>query len=242
MNKIISGILYASHTQRTNLSPTILYNEGWMIRILVAASIESGIKLPGVDFSCINYWYSEGLLSSPFLRSNNKLAEGYTHADMAIGNFEVGHDGKGDLKVIGKTGIFGVIEAKMGSPLARGTKNAPDYNQASRNLACIAFNTLYTNHKISFAVVAPAKKITKHRMKEKAGMDLMLKQIETRFNSYSGDEMVYSLRDSVLDRASTCICSVISYEDWIDLFIGTDTEKDLTVFYERCLEFNRIGK
>jgi hypothetical protein len=159
-----------------------------------------------------------------------------------FGNFEVGHEGKGDLKVIGETGIFGVIEAKMGSPLARGTKNAPDYNQASRNLACIAFNTLNTNHKISFTVVAPAKKITKHRMKEKAGKDFMLEQIEKRFSSHSGDEMVYDLKDSVLDRASSCICSVISYEDWMDLFDDSEMKNDLIAFYERCLKFNRVGK
>ncbi len=77
---------------------------------------------------------------------------------MALGDFEVGYAGKGVLKIIRDTGIFGVIDAKMGSPLTSGTTNVPNYNQASRNLACMAFNTLNTGHKISLKVIAPEKK------------------------------------------------------------------------------------
>jgi hypothetical protein len=82
----IDEILDNCHTQRTNMSPTLLYNEGWMIRVLVAASIEKGLNFSEISFSEIDHWYSEGLLSSPFLPQIRKdvLAEGYTHADMAI--------------------------------------------------------------------------------------------------------------------------------------------------------------
>ena len=54
----------------------------------------------------------------------------------------------------------------MGSKLSAGTKNAPNYNQASRNLACIAFNTLSSNYDIFFAVVAPEQKIEEHKKGE----------------------------------------------------------------------------
>jgi len=137
MIEIVAQILNRCGENNTNISPTILYNEGWMIRLLVELSIEAKTKLQNIDFGKINQWYSEGLLSSPFLarKRNDNLAEGFTHADMALGDFKVNFAKRGDLSVEGSDGIFGVIEAKMGSKLSAGTKNAPTYNQASRNLA-----------------------------------------------------------------------------------------------------------
>ena len=68
----------------------------------------------------------------------------------------------------------------------------------------------------------------------------MLGQIEDRFNSYNDDDNVFGMKDSVLDRASTCICSVISFEDWIHKFDDADMKSDLIAFYKRCLQFNGI--
>ena len=117
-----------------------------MTRLLVEVSKQAQLKLQGIDFGEIRNWYSEGLLSSPFLARTrpDNLAEGYTHADIALGSFSVDSSNRGDISIESDDGIFGVIEAKMGSQLSPGTRNAPDYDQASRNLACIAFNTALT--------------------------------------------------------------------------------------------------
>jgi len=236
----VTEILSKCGTAQTNIPPTLLYNEGWMTRLLVSGSIEYAIRLESIDFGNIRNWYSEGLLSSPFLASNrgDKLAEGYTHTDMALGDFTLK---RGGIKVEGSIGLFGVIEAKMGSPLSSGTKNAPNYNQASRNLACMAFNTRNTKHELIFAVAAPEVKIEEHGIATQVEVQTMLAQISERFDMYDRDSEEYALKDKVLQRASQCSCMVISFESWIDAFAGHDIHSSLVAFQKHCYDFNKIG-
>jgi len=244
MIKEIANILDRCHDITTNISPTILYNEGWMTRLLVNISIDAGIQLQGVNFGEIKKWYSEGLLSSPFLpRSRtDTLAEGYTHADMVLGDFEVDASNRGDIVIKGSDGTFGVLEAKMGSRLSAGTKNAPIYNQASRNVACIAFNTLSTNHNIFFFVVAPEQKIDEHQIRQQVDLKVMLEQISNRFDLYDKNSHVYSLKEKVLQRASTCVCSVQSYESWLEKLKTHSAYSSLVEFKNRCYVFNKISR
>ena len=243
MINIVASILSRCSTNVTNLRPTLLYNEGWMTRLLVATSINLKIRVQSVDFGGIQHWYSEGLLSSPFLARHrgDKLAEGFTHTDMAIGDFHVDSSNRGDIKVKGSRGLFGIIEAKMGSQLSPRTKNAPNYNQASRNLACIAFNTLKTKHDIFFAVAAPEKKMTEHDIRKLVNPQSMLNQIAERFEAYDKASDVYALKDQVLKRAGQCNCMVISYESWIAEFSCHVIQAQLNEFLHCCYKYNRIG-
>ena len=77
-----------------------------MTRLLVEISIEAKLKLPHVDFAKIRLWYSEGLLSSPFLARKRKddLTEGYTHADMALGDLRVDSIGLPDYQPLAIVG------------------------------------------------------------------------------------------------------------------------------------------
>lgn len=242
MIEFVSEILSRCGTDGTNISPTILYNEGWMTRLLVEVSINAQLQLPDVDFGSIGYWYSEGLISSPFLprsRQDN-LAEGYTHTDIALGDFRVDSANRGDITIEGATGVFGVIEAKMGSQLSAGTKNAEEYDQASRNLACIAFNTMSTEHRIFFGVVAPRKKIEEYGMDKQVSVSRMVEKIARRFDMYDADSEVHALKERVLDRARQCSCFVISYESWIDALANHDAHADIEDFKNQCYRFNRI--
>ena len=243
MIKEVARILNRCNTPETNISPTILYNEGWMTRLLVEVSMEAGIQLADIDFSKIKHWYSEGLLSSPFLARSrkDKLAEGYTHADMALGDFRVDFVNRGDISIEGSDGIFGVIEAKMGSPLSAGTKNAPAYNQASRNLACIAYNTKDTDHTIFFGVAAPEKTIKKHGIKSQVERDAMLDQIAKRFDMYDRNSEVYANKDKVIKRAKKCKCFVLSYESWLEALVEHEAYPRLIEFKDQCYRFNSIG-
>ena len=243
MIETVTRILSRCSTPKTNICPTILYNEGWMTRLLVSISTDAGLQFNGIDFSNIRHWYSEGLLSSPFLARNRSdcLAEGYTHADMALGDFRVDASNRGDITIEGTDGIFGVIEAKMGSPLSAGTKNAPEYDQASCNLACIAFNTDSTRHNIFFGVAAPEKKIEQYGIKAQVDLRRMTDRIDQRFEMYDKDSDVYALKAKVLERARSCSCFVVSYEAWIEALEGHKDHFHLCEFLKRCYEFNRIG-
>lgn len=239
----VTDILGKCNTPNTNINPTILYNEGWMSRILVSLSISHKVQVLDINFGRVAHWYSEGLLSSPFMARyrGDKLAEGFTHADIAIGDFKVDVFKRGDVKLKNDAELFGVIEAKMGSKLSSGTTNAENYNQASRNLACIAFNSLEKTHELFFAVVAPDKKIQEHDIQRIVNHEFMLFQISERFESYEKTSDIYALKSKVLKRANDCKCAVISYESWIDKFPNNKIRKHLTEFLQCCYKCNKIG-
>ena len=244
MLNIISEILEGCKTKNSNICPTILYNEGWMTRLLVKISINAKLKLRSVDFGKIRHWYSEGLLSSPFLKRNSKdkLAEGYTHADMALGDFHIDPLNRGIIRINGKNGIFGVIEAKMGSNLSQGTRNAPRYDQASRNLACIAFNTIKTSHRIFFAVVAPEKKIEEYEIEKQVNISTIARKIYKRFEMYKTDPKVYAYKEPLLNRVQKSTCLVLSYETWLKALKDSHCEhySILNKFKNLCYKYNKI--
>lgn len=150
----IVEIINSIETDKPNINPTEIYNEDWMTRILVKKSIESKLKIKNIDFSRIRNWTSEALISSPFIQAPNHK-EGYTHVDMALGDFIVNYDKRGQIIINKDAEIFGILEAKMKSNLSQVTKYVENYNQASRNIVCIANNTLMSNCLIYFGVVGP---------------------------------------------------------------------------------------
>ncbi len=231
----------------TNIKPTEIYNEGWMTRLLVFYSMQEKIKLREIDFSSIINWTSEALLSSPFV-SVSKAREGYTHADMAFGDFKVDYkqNGKGSGKIIVNENakVFGIIEAKMASPLSAFTANGPEYNQASRTVACIAHNTL-DHYKTFFYVVVPESKKFKKNRKGISISDLVNEekikaQIEDRFRHHNenNDEKINE-RD-IIKKVEKCIVGIITYEEWIKLFTDETVKKSLNDFYDKCRKWNNI--
>jgi len=194
MIEMITQILEKAHTKEINIPPTLLYNEGWMVRLLVELSIKERIHIDRLDFSRISKWYSEGLLTSPFLPRY-----------------------RGDIRASGQGETLGIIEAKMGSPLSSGTKNQPGYDQASRNLACLAFNALNTNHELYFIVVAPEVKIEEYNFKEIVNLDYMIPQIEKRFDLYKKESIeIFEKKEATVKRAKNCNCLVLSYKEWLN--------------------------
>ena len=232
-------IIRTLDSEKPNLNPTEVYNEGWMTRLLVHESIKEKIKLKDIDFKSISYWTSEALISSPFLKAD-PFREGYTHADMALGDFSVDFNKRGEIIVSKRAEIFGIIEAKMGSNLSQGTKHFENYNQASRNLACIAFNTCDSNCEIFFYVVAPENKISKHEIKKQIDLQTMINQIIFRFKEYSDEFKINFKMDSIISKASKCKVESISYEEWIGKIADADSRKFLDEFYKKAIKWNRI--
>jgi hypothetical protein len=150
-----------------NIPPTDLYNEGWILRIVLDwLSINPGIDHE-LAFAVSDQWYSEALLPSAFLArfQGDKLAESWTHADGVIGDFVIGLNRGGDLSLARDAYRIIVTEAKMFSKLSAGVKNAGYFNQASRNIACIAEAICRAKispdsfKKIGFYVIAPESQI-----------------------------------------------------------------------------------
>ena len=241
--KEISQIIRTIETSNSNVNPTEICNEGWMTRLLVYYSIQEKIKVKEIDFKSIKNWTSEALLSSPFVKvSSNR--EGYTHTDMALGDFIVDYEKRGQIMVNPDAKQFGVIEAKMKSPLSRRTSNAKDYNQASRNITCIAHNTNF-DCKTFFYVALPETKLPK---KNRAGFsisdfiakDEIKKQIKDRLSPYSTNGIDKINDVDIIAKVEKCTVGIITYEEWIELFNDTKIKETLNVFYDNCKKWNKL--
>ncbi len=194
-----------------NINPTIIYNEGWMIRLLTIESIIEKLKIKGIDFERLatKNWSSEALVKSPFVQAK-EFREGYTHADIILGDFSINYDERGEVKLNDSPEYLGIIEAKMGSNLSQGTSNAKNYNQASRNVCCLSYLTRgYPDCEIFFAVAAP--KMTIEKIKNQIERDIITNQIKERFQ-YSKDNKYPEIKGKV----EKCKVLSISYERWIE--------------------------
>lgn len=239
--------------------PTEVFNEGWMLRLVLDA-IQSAEPESPLRFENGAVWYSEALLSSPFGARHraDALAEGFTNADGAIGQFAFRPNTRTGLELAQDATQFTIIEAKMFSNLSSGTRNARNYNQAARNVACMATAIARANRtpgsfaSVGFFVAAP------ERAKRRPGVSNLEESVDPvriraavheRIRAYEEGkreeaislrawEAEYFLPLVDLLEARGCL-RVLTWESCIDAISGADGQagKELEQFYERCLSF-----
>ena len=192
-------------------------------------------------------WFSEGLLPTAFQAryQGDRLAESRTSADGVIGHIRVGAKAKADLELKPDASQFSVIEAKLGSPLAKGVARAPYFDQAARNVACMAEVLKRANiqpgklTKLDFIVLAPAYSIKKGTYHKLVQPDSIREKVGRRVAAYGGD--LDSWYTQYFEPLMKVLClHILSWEDVIG-FVGTkkpDVKKSLDDYYERCLEYN----
>ena len=167
VNKRITELLSKANDSDRVFPATDLYNEGWMLRVVIDWFSRNTQVDCDIQFLKDSRWFSEALLPSQFLarQRGDKLAESWTHADGVIGHFDIGKDAYGDLTLRKDAKQLIVTESKMFSKLSSGVTNAKYFNQAARNVACIAeiANRAGIEHAlfedIDFFVVAPKVRI-----------------------------------------------------------------------------------
>lgn len=235
--KDVIEIIQSIETNKIHLNPTDFYNEGWMIRLLVKKSIEEKLTIGTINFADISNWTSEGLISSPFV-SAPKYREGYTHADIAVGDFKIDYANRGEIIIEDTAKLFGIFEAKMKSNLSQRTTYADDYNQASRNIVCILFNTKKTTQSF-FGVVAPKEYLERHQIAQQIDKKTIHRQIKKRFDVYDDDFKLQKEAEDILNRLDSINIVSISYESWIDIF-RNKSRKELQDFYEKSKRWNKL--
>ena len=250
MKKEILEILEKADKRDTNIPPTLLYNEGWMLRTVLQQIKEKRINHPDLTFTDdgIN-WYSEALLPTPFSArmKGDKLCETRTHADGVVGKFNI--EKKGDLILNDLCNFFYVIEAKMYSKLSTGTKNAKNFNQAARTVACIAqliYNKqkpvqIYYFKKLAFYVLLPEEQIKNEpTFKEFTDKENIKHTIISRMSLYplndNNKKGIFDWLDVNLDNYITKIdIKLITWEDLIE----NSRDSTLEEFYDKCKHFNK---
>jgi hypothetical protein len=192
-------------------------------------------------------WYSEASLPSAFFSESrgNSRAESWTHADGVIGHFGIGNGAKGNLTLHPDAKYFVVLEAKMFRKLAAGVKNAPYFNQAARNVACIAEVLKRAGRRVQefsalgFYVLAPASQIEHGLFDEHLTKASLRTVVERRVKEYGGkrDGWLSNWFLPVLERMDI---EALRWEDLIGFLTVRDSDTDqLKDFYRRCFEFNK---
>lgn len=237
-------------TDERRMPPTILYNEGWMLRLVLQAGSRG--YLPHIAPIGVR-WFSEAQLRSPFGRDRGPKHEANTHADAVVGDFKEIVDTKSGVEVCNDAKLFLVLEAKMSSPLSSGTKNAPGYDQAARNVACIAHTLQMAQRKpesmekVGFYVIAPKSQIDSGLFEEAMSFSSIRKRVDERMNHFTGES-----RDALtewyrnwfcpltekMERDKTLRC--IPWESLIQQIaeLSADAGAELRDFYDKCKQFN----
>ena len=246
----IAELLSKSSGSDRVLPPTDLYNEGWMLRLVLDWFSQNPMIQHELHFCEGSNWYSEALLPSAFLarKRGDRLAESWTHADGAIGHFLIGENGAGDLSL--KKGVtqFVVTEAKMFSKLSAGVTNAKYFNQAARNVACIAEIVKRAGidptsfDEIAFYVVAPESRISEGVFSEYMGADSMREVVLKRVTEYKETAKDQWFNDWFLPTLAVVKSRCISWEEILAVISDSNEEegRELAEFYDKCLEFNQF--
>ncbi len=244
----IMQILESCDGEKPNIPPTDLFCEGWMLRLVLdwfSTRPDIAHELNISDGEC---WYSEALIPSQFLQRNkgDPLAESWTHADGVIGHFVIGENGKGGLSLSPSASKLVVIEAKMFSLLSSGVTNAKYFDQAARNVACIAevlcrakisYDKMST---IGFHVIAPASRIKDSVFSKQVSPNSIREKVERRVKEYKNSDKDAWFENRFLPVLGVMKISGISWESILCDIADCESKagKDLTKFYEKYLKYS----
>jgi len=249
--EMVQDILSSCNTEEPNLPPTTLYNEGWLLRLVLEWFSKHRVTGHALDFDSGSVWFSEALLPSAFLATcrADPLAEGWTHADGAIGHFHLGDVGKGDLKLRDDAGQLVIVEAKMFSDLSSGVKNADYFDQAARTVACVAEMLNRAPREpsamssLGYCVLAPQEQIRQGSFDEQVDKDSIDGKVERRVKEWlekheDGKRQWFS--EWFRPALEMVRLSVLSWEEVVATITKHDVESGeaLRAFYDQCLKFN----
>jgi hypothetical protein len=234
--------------------PTEFYCEGWLTRLLIFSVTDCGLKDHDLYINETCKYFSEPLLGSPFLARTrtDSLAESYTHADSAIGEFQIGDEkNKGSLILLGNS--LKIIEAKIYSEFSERITHSESYNQAARYIACVT-ETIDRAKKIDdladlsigFYLTVPEFRYNDNKTNYSKFMDKgkISEVVRERVEQYKNEGVHYSNLKSWFDSKFCAVLerikiSPIFYEDIIADLQDYKFVNEINSYYEMCLEYNK---
>lgn len=247
MLSILTDLLSAYDPESPNFRPTEIYNESWLVKLIMSqASLIPADDHP-LSFFPGSSWYSEALLPTVFKArtQGDPLSESRTNADGVIGHFRIGHKAKADFELLENPGQFTVVEAKVGAPLSSGVIHAKYFDQAARNVACMAECLALANlnpaslERLGFIVLAPAKAIDEGTFAEKMTKTSIQSKTEQRVTAYQGD-LDRWFQEKFLPTLERVQLHSLSWEDSIDWIRAHNPQAaaQLDDFYQLCLKYS----
>lgn len=249
----IVKMLSAADSENAVFPPTLLYEEGWMLRLILFSAAE-GINCLPFKFAPGSRWYSETLLASPFLarHRNDELAETYTHADGVVGHFSFRAATKTMLELNSNARQFVVLEAKMSSSLSAGTRRAVTYDQATRTVSCMAKTIECSGLAISkldslgFYIIAPEEQLRQGVFEKQMTRENIVEKVRLRMKGYEKDEVKTRQLTEWFEGTFQPMIRAIDLRCWswevaVDKIVQTNAEagKQLQAFYDQCTTCNK---
>jgi len=250
----IMNMLQTCDTDHGVLPPTEVFNEDWMLRLVLDWFSRQPPSDHPLSFEKSARWYSELLLPSQFLPryQRDPQAEAYTHADGVIGHFSIGRSGKGDIDLHPDATQLVVVEAKIFSRLSKGIKNFENYDQAARTAACIA-QTLSLGQRqirdisrLGFYVFAPENQLkfepTFQTFLEKDSIRI---KVHKRIKAYSDPTDAETknkwFQTWFLPTLECIDIQCLTWEEIISYIRSNDRHHGdaLSEFYKKCLALNQ---
>lgn len=227
--------------------PTLLYNEGWVLRLVLHWFSKNSVIEHPLAFPSDCFWFSEALLPSPFLPRyrGDPLSESRTHADGVIGQVIIGKQGKADLEIQPKANHFVVCEAKLSSKLSKDVKHAPFYDQASRNVACMAEVIHRQNAsqsqfcELGFYVLSPKVQIDAGIFTRELEKTNIFEMVTKRTRQYNGERDEW-FAECFVPFLQKITIRAIAWEEILSVVCNRDPEHGsaLVDFYQHCLRYN----
>ncbi|MEW6405905.1 MAG: hypothetical protein AB1649_29305 [Chloroflexota bacterium] len=244
----IHKLIDTADSKRDNFPPTLLYNEGWLLRLALAWFARHKVRAHPLAFEKGATWFSEALLPSPFRprHRGDRHAETRTHADGIIGHFSIGRSTKADARLLPDATQLIVVEAKMFSPLSSGTRNAPHFDQAARNVACVTELLGRANRRpsamtsLAFFVVVPQSEIRAGAFTQKLDKTSIRAAVQARAELFMPELQVW-MDEWFLPTLEAIRIGVLSWESIMDDIAPKDPKafQSIKSFYERCLDVQR---
>ena len=228
--------------------PTALFGEQWLLRLVVDWFDGHGGDRYPLSPAEGARWFSEAWLPSAFLPRyrGDRLAESRTHADAVIGHFRIGDPGSSGLALAPEARQLALLEAKLFNRLSSGIKNAPDFDQAARSVACLAEVLRRADRDpsklddLSFLILAPRARIDDGVFARDTAIESIRRKVRDRTEAYEGERDAWFADwfEPILDRVDV---RSLAWEDVIETVAFHDPEHGQLIdsFYGKCLHFNR---
>jgi hypothetical protein len=249
----ISGMLRLANSDERIFPATIFYNEGWLLRLVVDWFSRNPQTQHDLRFAPGARWFSEALLPSQFLarHKGDSLAEGWTHADAVIGHVTIGTRALANTQLAKKGHQLIVVEAKLFSRLSPRVTHAAYFDQAARNVACVAEVLSSADRSphgltsLGFYVLAPREQVGNQIFTREMSVDSIEGKVARRVSEYPApdrDAKEQWFRKWFLPTLSQLKIGCLCWEDVIDWVRNEDAEfgAELSDFYVECLRFNRL--
>ncbi|WP_406694522.1 hypothetical protein V5E97_25960 [Singulisphaera sp. Ch08] len=244
----IKAMLEACETGQPVFPPSVLFSEGWLLRIILDWFAHHGGDRYPLSPRPGARWFSESWLPSAFLPRyrGDRLAEARSHADGVLGHFTIGDPGTAGLTLQPDASQLVVIEAKLFARLSTGVRNAPYFDQAARSVACIAEvlrragRPAESMDDLALLILAPQARVEDGVFAWDAAPEAIRRKVRRRVEDYAGERDTW-FREWFEPTWRRVDIRCLSWEEIIEViaFHRPEAGQVIDSFYGRCLHYNR---